>query len=59
MSHRYRIAFQETLCGGKRRRSFYNNNGFSRDAQTSVRETMIPGTGSYDHQQSVSAFNIT
>lgn len=36
MSHRYRIAFRETLCGkGKLR-----GNSLSRDAQSSIRDTM-------------------
>lgn len=35
MSHRYRIAFRETLCGGKHR-----GYGLSRDAQSSIRDTM-------------------
>lgn len=36
MSHRYRIAFRETLCGkGKSR-----GNGLSRDAQSSIRDTL-------------------
>lgn len=36
MSNRYRIAFRETLCGkGKNR-----GNGLSRDAQSSIRDTM-------------------
>ncbi|XP_055915033.1 neuropeptides capa receptor [Eupeodes corollae] len=42
MSHRYRVAFKETLCG--KRRSFYFNNGFARD-QSSFRETTIASTG--------------
>lgn len=46
MSHRYRVAFKETLCG--KRRSFYFNNGFARD-QSSFRETTIASTlGPYD-----------
>lgn len=42
MSHRYRVAFKETLCGKKK--SFYNN-GFVRE-QSSFRETTIHS--SYD-----------
>lgn len=39
MSHRYRIAFRETLCS--RKRGFYSSsNGFVRD-QSSFRETTI------------------
>lgn len=39
MSHRYRIAFRETLCS--RKRGFYSSaNGFARD-QSSFRETTI------------------
>lgn len=52
MSHRYRVAFRETLCG--KRKSYYQNNGFSREAQSSVRETMITGAGGYDNSQLVS-----
>lgn len=46
MSHRYRVAFKETLCG--KRRGFHKSNGFSREAQSSVRESMISSTGGYD-----------
>lgn len=42
MSHRYRIAFRETLCSRKRWTS--NGNGFSRD-QSSFRETTIAVAG--------------
>ncbi|XP_058062899.1 neuropeptides capa receptor [Anopheles bellator] len=54
MSHRYRVAFRETLCG--RRRGF--GAGFARD-QSSFRETTIDvgGNGSfggYDHSRPVS-----
>ena len=43
MSHRYRIAFRETLCS--RKRGFYSSsNGFVRD-QSSFRETTIAATG--------------
>lgn len=46
MSHRYRIAFRETLCS--RRRGFYSStNGFVRD-QSSFRETTI-AAASRDH----------
>lgn len=39
MSHRYRIAFHETLCGKKK--GYYNTkNGFVRE-QSSFRETTI------------------
>ncbi|XP_055676900.1 neuropeptides capa receptor [Lutzomyia longipalpis] len=40
MSHRYRIAFKETLCG--RKASYFHNNGFSTD-HSSFRETTIVG----------------
>lgn len=46
MSHRYRVAFKETLCG--KRHGFHKSNGFSREAQSSVRESMISSTGGYD-----------
>lgn len=43
MSHRYRIAFRETLCS--RKRGFYHSsNGFARD-QSSFRETTIAAAG--------------
>ena len=42
MSHRYRIAFRETLCS--RKRGYYSGNGFSRD-QSSFRETTIAAAG--------------
>lgn len=43
MSHRYRIAFRETLCN--RKRGYYSSaNGFARD-QSSFRETTIAGAG--------------
>lgn len=43
MSHRYRIAFRETLCS--RKRGFYSSaNGFVRD-QSSFRETTIAAAG--------------
>ncbi|KAG5679782.1 hypothetical protein PVAND_009320 [Polypedilum vanderplanki] len=43
MSHRYRIAFRETLCS--RKRGYYSSsNGFARD-QSSFRETTIAGAG--------------
>lgn len=47
MSHRYRIAFRETLCS--RKRGFYSSasNGFVRD-QSSFRETTI-AAASRDH----------
>ncbi|XP_075162370.1 capability receptor [Haematobia irritans] len=38
MSHRYRVAFKDTLCG--KRRSAYYSNGFVRD-QSSFRETTV------------------
>ncbi|XP_033149511.1 neuropeptides capa receptor isoform X2 [Drosophila busckii] len=37
MSHRYRVAFKEILCG-KKIGAYYNNNGFARD-HSSFRET--------------------
>ncbi|XP_059609125.1 neuropeptides capa receptor isoform X2 [Phlebotomus argentipes] len=40
MSHRYRVAFKETLCG--RRANYSYSNGFSTE-QTSFRETTILG----------------
>ncbi|KAG4070209.1 hypothetical protein HA402_003899, partial [Bradysia odoriphaga] len=46
MSHRYRVAFKETLCG--KRHGYHKSNGFSREAQSSVRETMISSTSGYD-----------
>lgn len=46
MSHRYRVAFKETLCG--KRRGFHKSNGFSREAQSSVRDSMVSSTGGYD-----------
>lgn len=43
MSHRYRIAFRETLCSKKR--GFYSSsNGFTRE-QSSFRETTIAAAG--------------
>lgn len=52
MSHRYRVAFKDTLCG--RRRGSYYQNGFLRD-QSSFRETTGPGGGTgYDRVHSVS-----
>lgn len=45
MSHRYRVAFKETLCG--RRRGYYHSNGFARD-QSSFRETTVASTGGYE-----------
>lgn len=43
MSHRYRIAFRETLCN--RKRGYYSSaNGFVRE-QSSFRETTIAGAG--------------
>ncbi|CAO1403369.1 unnamed protein product [Diamesa serratosioi] len=43
MSHRYRIAFRETLCS--RKRGYYSSaNGFSRD-QSSFRETTVAAAG--------------
>lgn len=43
MSHRYRIAFRETLCS--RKRGLYSSaNGFVRD-QSSFRETTIAAAG--------------
>lgn len=44
MSHRYRVAFKQTLCGSKKP-SYYCANGFVRD-QSSFRETTIHS--SYD-----------
>lgn len=41
MSHRYRIAFRETLC--RKKRGSYSN-GFSRD-QSSFRETTVAAAG--------------
>lgn len=38
MSHRYRVAFRELLCG--RKRGYYQNNGLCRD-QSSFRETTV------------------
>jgi hypothetical protein len=58
MSHRYRIAFRETLCS--RKRGFYSSsNGFARD-QSSFRETTIAAAGrdhnlNYEGSQLVSA----
>ncbi|XP_055373280.1 neuropeptides capa receptor [Condylostylus longicornis] len=47
MSHRYRVAFKETLCG-KRKTSYYRHtNGFARD-QSSFRETMASTAGCED-----------
>lgn len=43
MSHRYRIAFRETLCG-RRRRSQFSTNGYSIN-QSSFHETTIAETG--------------
>ena len=46
MSHRYRVAFRDTLCS--RKRGFYSSaNGFVRD-QSSFRETTI-AAASRDH----------
>lgn len=43
MSHRYRLAFRDTLCS--KRRGYYSSaNGFSRD-QSSFRETTIVAAG--------------
>lgn len=43
MSHRYRVAFRDTLCS--RKRGFYSSaNGFVRD-QSSFRETTIAAAG--------------
>lgn len=44
MSHRYRVAFKQTLCGSKKP-SYYGANGFVRD-QSSFRETTVHS--SYD-----------
>lgn len=44
MSHRYRVAFKQTLCGSKKP-SYYSANGFVRD-QSSFRETTVHS--SYD-----------
>lgn len=53
MSHRYRVAFKDTLCG-RRRGSSYYQNGFLRD-QSSFRETTASGGGvGYDRVHSVS-----
>lgn len=56
MSHRYRIAFRETLCS--RKRGFYSStNGFVRD-QSSFRETTIAAAGrdhNYEGSQLVTA----
>ncbi|XP_070501225.1 neuropeptides capa receptor [Chironomus tepperi] len=50
MSHRYRIAFRETLCS--RKRGFYSSsNGFARD-QSSFRETTIAATGNLNYEGS-------
>lgn len=52
MSHRYRIAFRETLCGkGKNR-----GNGFTRDAQSSIRDTMA---SEYDSRRRSSRQSIS
>lgn len=46
MSHRYRVAFRELLCG--RKRGYYQNNGFCRD-QSSFRETtIVTAAGGYE-----------
>ncbi|XP_037946171.1 neuropeptides capa receptor-like [Teleopsis dalmanni] len=54
MSHRYRVAFKDILCG--KRKSVYYNNGFVRD-QSSFRETTIAtsvgGNCNYDRVHSV------
>lgn len=54
MSHRYRVAFRETLCG---RNKGYSHNGFSREAQSSVRETMISGACGYENSHLVSVLS--
>ncbi|KAL5291377.1 NMUR1.2 family protein [Megaselia abdita] len=57
MSHRYRVAFKDTLCG-RRRGSSYYQNGFLRD-QSSFRETTGGGGGSgYDRVHSIRVRSI-
>lgn len=51
MSHRYRVAFRDTLCGKKKR--YYQSNGFCRD-QSSFRETTVTGVGGYESSHLVS-----
>jgi neuromedin U receptor 1 len=48
MSHRYRIAFKETLCNNQKRGYYSSANGFVRD-QSSFRETTIRETAGRDH----------
>ncbi|XP_030375359.1 neuropeptides capa receptor [Scaptodrosophila lebanonensis] len=56
MSHRYRVAFKEILCG--KRVSAYYNNGFARD-QSSFRETTIATSmGSNNHYERVHSVHI-
>jgi hypothetical protein len=52
MSHRYRVAFKETLCGRKKTMKF--TNGFARD-QSSFRETVVGSVGSGENTKLVSA----
>ena len=49
MSHRYRVAFKETLCG---KRKTYSN-GLGRD-QSSFRETTVASTAGYENSHLVS-----
>lgn len=49
MSHRYRLAFRDTLCGKNK------NNGFARD-QSSFRETTVANVNSYESSHLVSIF---
>lgn len=51
MSHRYRLAFRDTLCGKKKGL----NNGFARD-QSSFRETTTANVNSYESSHLVSNF---
>lgn len=51
MSHRYRLAFRDTLCGKKRSL----HNGFARD-QSSFRETTVGNVNSYESSHLVSNF---
>lgn len=49
MSHRYRVAFRDTLCGKNK------HNGFARD-QSSFRETTVANVNSYESSHLVSIF---
>lgn len=55
MSHRYRVAFKQTLCGSKKP-SYYSANGFVRD-QSSFRETTVHS--SYDTVSVCTFFYLT